>query len=151
MRSWLGHRGISLLTSLYVSTVRGLEFIIASVSVISVLRFSPFKLEPCVFSSASRIVWAEHIWRSHMPPMCEAPGGFLCHLTQSVPLFRETGVRFPVGEPQLRFPGMHSFHLQCVPVPSILEMNWQLWTKSYKWSRMYLVGYSDLTCTRIDT
>ena len=27
---------------------------------------------------------------------------------------------------QLRFPGMHSSHLQCVPFPSVLEMNWQL-------------------------
>ena len=87
MRSWLGDWGISLLTSLNVSTVKGLEFIIASVSMISVLRFPSFKIEPCVFSSASRIVSAERIWCSYMPPMCEASDGFFCHLTQSVPLF----------------------------------------------------------------
>ena len=54
---------------------------------ISVLRFPSFKIEPCVFSSASRIVSAERIWCSYMPPMCEASDGFFCHLTQSVPLF----------------------------------------------------------------
>ena len=35
----------------------------------------------------------------------------------------------PIKAPQvkqLRFPGMHSSHLQCVPVPSVLEMNCQL-------------------------
>ena len=87
VRSWLGDRSISVLASVNVSTVRGLKIIIASVSVISVLRFSLFKREPCVFSIPSRISWAERIWRSQMPPMCEAPGRFFCHLTQSIPLF----------------------------------------------------------------
>ena len=59
---------------------------VASVSVITFLRFSSFKLEPCVFSSPSRIARADRIWHSQMPPMYEAPGEFFCHLTQSVSL-----------------------------------------------------------------
>ena len=86
VRRWLGDRGVSLLTSLNVSIVRGLEFLIVLVSVISVLRFSSFKLEPCVFSRALRIVQAEYILDSQMLPECKAADGFFCQLTQFVRL-----------------------------------------------------------------
>ena len=88
VRRLLGDNGISLLMSLRDSTVRGLELMIASVSATSVLNPSSLRLWPWVFSKATRIVLALRIWRSQTPPICEAPGGFLYHVIQSVPFCR---------------------------------------------------------------
>ena len=52
----IGDNGIELSTSLNVSVVKGLELIMPSTSTRSVLKFSSFKLSPCVRSSEDSIV-----------------------------------------------------------------------------------------------
>ena len=77
-----------MLISLMDSTVRGLELMIASVSATSVLNPSSLRLWPWVFCKVARIFLALRIWPSQTPPICEAPGGFLYHVIQSVPFCR---------------------------------------------------------------
>ena len=67
---------IGLSTSLIVSTVNSREFIIASVSIISVSRDSSSKLCPCVCRREFKISPANLIWCSQIPPMWLAAGGF---------------------------------------------------------------------------
>ena len=81
----LGESRIWLLISLKVSTVSGLELVIDSTSTIKVLNVSSFNDWPCAFGYPSKIPLVVWIWRSHTPPICVAPGGFLCHKIQSVP------------------------------------------------------------------
>ena len=88
VRRLLGDNGISLLMSLRDSTVRGLELMTASVSATSVLNPLSLRLWPWVFSKAARIPLALPILCSQTPPICEAQGGFLCHVIQSVPFHR---------------------------------------------------------------
>ena len=80
----LGESGIWLLVSLKVSTVRGLKLIIDCTYATKVLSVSLFNDWPCVFSNPSKIPLAVWIWRSHTPPICDAPGGFLFYKIQSV-------------------------------------------------------------------
>ena len=87
-RRLLGDNIISLLTSLRDSTVRGLELMIAFVLATSVLNPSSLKLWPWVFNKAASILLAFGIWRSQTPLICEAAGGFLDYVIQSVPFCR---------------------------------------------------------------
>lgn len=66
VRRLFGDNEISLLMSFRDSTVSGLEF----------------------FSSAAMILLALRIWLFQTPPICQAPGGFLYHIIQSVPFCR---------------------------------------------------------------
>ena len=72
-----------MVTSLMVSTTRGHEFAIASVSVKKVFSDSSFKLVLCVFRIDKIIVWAGLICLSHTPPIWLSKGGFIFHRIQS--------------------------------------------------------------------
>ena len=64
----LGHIGCSLCTFAKVSTVKGLEFTIASVSAKSVLSDLSFRDLPCVCNKDISIVCADGICLSQTPP-----------------------------------------------------------------------------------
>ena len=74
---------MSLLTSLMVSVVIGLEFTIASTSTSNVCNDSSSKLFPCVLTKASRIPLAVLIYLSQTPPKWLAVGGLLIQVIQS--------------------------------------------------------------------
>ena len=74
----LGHIVCSLCTSPNVSTVKGLEFTIASVSARSVVSHSSFRDLPCVCNKDISIVRAYRICLSQTPPIWLHAGGFLC-------------------------------------------------------------------------
>ena len=80
-----GDIGIWLCPSLIVSTVNGREFIIASVSIISVCRDSSSKLCPCVCKREFKIALANLVWCFQISPMWLAAGGFLFQVIQSPP------------------------------------------------------------------
>ena len=81
----LSEIGMKLLESLTVSTVKGLELITASISVINVLRLSLSQLFSYVFVKAARIFLADLICLSQMPTKWFAAGGLRFHLIQSEP------------------------------------------------------------------
>ena len=86
VRMFAGESGNSLEESLIISTVRGLEFNIPSVSTISVnSKDSSSKALPWVCNSENKILQAECIYLSQAPPMWLATGGFHFHLIQSPP------------------------------------------------------------------
>ena len=74
---------IGLCPSLIVSTDNGREFIIASVSVISVCRDSSSKLYPCVCRREFKIALAGFICGYQIPSMWLVAGGFFFQVTQS--------------------------------------------------------------------
>ena len=65
----LGHIGCSLCTSSNVSTVKDLQFKIASVSSRSVLRDLSFRYRPCVCNKDTNIVRDDRICLSQTPPI----------------------------------------------------------------------------------
>ena len=64
-----GEKGMSLLTSLMVSVVIGLEFSIASTLTSNICNDLLSKLFPCVLTKAFRIPLAVLICLSQIPPM----------------------------------------------------------------------------------
>ena len=80
VRMLLGHIGCSLCTSPNVSTVKGLEFTIASVSARSVLSDSSFRDLLCVCNKDIGMVHADRICLSQTPPIWLDAWGFLCQL-----------------------------------------------------------------------
>ena len=82
--SWCN--GWKLPGSFIISTVRGPEFRIPSISVINLRRDLSFRPFQCVFSKDSRIACVERISLSQTPPMWLANGGFLSHFIQSPPI-----------------------------------------------------------------
>ena len=79
VRMLLGHIGCSLYISPNVSTVKGIEFAITSVTVRSVLRDSSFR-DLCVCKKYIIIVRVDQICLSQTPPIWLDAGGFLCQL-----------------------------------------------------------------------
>ena len=78
-----------LSVSLNVSTVKGLELMIASIW----MNVSSFKLQPRVWSSDDRMELADLIWRCYIPPMWLAAGVLCFHWIQSAPLVnRNSGI-----------------------------------------------------------
>lgn len=82
---WRYFIGIGLCPSLIVSTFNDREFIIVSFSVMSVCRDSSSKLCPCDCSKEFKIVLANLTWRSQIPTMWLAAGGFFYQVIQSSP------------------------------------------------------------------
>ena len=80
-----GESGTWLWTLLIVSVVIGRELTIPSFSIRNVCSASSFKLYPCVFRRAFRMLLAVLICRFHTPRMRLAVGGFLIDVNQSVP------------------------------------------------------------------
>ena len=81
----LGENSIWLLISLKVSTVSGLELTADSTSTIKVSSALSFNDLPFVLVNPSKTLLSDGIWCFHTHSICDAPGGFLCHITQSVP------------------------------------------------------------------
>ena len=83
-----GEKGMSLLTSLMVSVVIGLEFSIASTLTSNICNDLLSKLFPCVLTKAFRIPLAVLICLSQIPPMWLAIGGSnLCRASANNRLF----------------------------------------------------------------
>ena len=80
-----GDKGMSLLSSLMVSVVIGLEFTIASTSTSSVWVDSLYKFFPCVLTKAFRIPLAVLICLSQTPPMWLVVRGLFIQIIQSHP------------------------------------------------------------------
>ena len=76
---------MSLLTSLMVSVVIGLEFTIASTSTSSVWVDSLYKIFPYVLNKAFRIPLTVLICLSQTPPLRLAVGGLFIQIIQSAP------------------------------------------------------------------
>ena len=87
VRMLLGHTGCSLCTSSNISTVKGLEFTIASVSARSVFSDSWFRDLPCVSNKNISIVCDDRICLSQTPTIWLHAGGFLYQLMLSALMF----------------------------------------------------------------
>ena len=69
-----------------VSIVSGRELVTASVLAMSICRDSSSRLWTCACNNDASIPLAEWIWRSHIPTMLIAAGGFLFHFIKSARL-----------------------------------------------------------------
>ena len=80
--SWNGR-----FTGTICNAFNGMEFTIASTSIIKVFRASSFKLDPWVLSSDTNTALADLIWCSQVPPKWLPAGGFSFQIIRSLPKF----------------------------------------------------------------
>ena len=85
LSSCIGLNGIILLISPMDSQVIGQELIIPSISTNNVRRDSLLRLSPWFLSIAERMLLADRIYHSHIPPMLLAMGGLHFQLIHSPP------------------------------------------------------------------
>ena len=83
VKRWLGVKGLAILGSFRLSTERGRLLMMASTSLIRVLRASSSSCKALSRKSGFRTLQTDLIWRSHTPPMWLAEGTFILKSTRS--------------------------------------------------------------------